>query len=679
MSVPKPGTGLRLLSFDGGGIRAVSQALMVREMAYRIEYDCQLSSPARICDYFDMICGSGFGGLLAIMCGILKMTGDQLVEEFVALCKAVFSQSFDVLQRTTVLENEVKRLIRNYSTGGEEAKMLNEDDTCKTFVCAVASQNTTHARLFRNYGSRANRSPDCAIWEAALATMAAPSLFAPIVIGKQPLVEMFVGGELGWSNPTDELTQEAARVFKDRHVSCVINIGSGHPGHLSLSQGLSELFSSMASDCERIVEDMERRFEKTPGAFWRLGVEQGLQHLAIDLSNLDSLVSHTHSYLQNTRTTRNIDILLQDIVRRPERISVEGISGKATGAPVVRRKLCPQPSQYFTGRRAMVQKLEAHFFSDGESSCHIGVLYGIGGSGKTQIGLQFIQENKIQFSDVFFIDGSDKFNLENDFKSITTEVSNQPTLDDAFLILRTSKTNWLLFIDNADDPTLDLRPYIKWPHGNILITTRNRELRVHAPKCSIQVDRLELEDAKELLLGGVIVSENPETNEAASKIVQQLGCLALAVNHARAFLAQDICTLSEYLPMYMQNRRRLLETKFVQSTDDYEHTVYTTWLISFEKLSSAAALLFELLCFMHHEAIPSRIFEDAWKSLEDAEDDAVPTTLLSFLSCLEATDSAWDTFRFRMLIKEILSFSLIEFNIVNHTFSFHPLVQQWAQ
>ena len=66
------------------------------------------------------------------MCGILKMTGDQLVEEVVALCKAVFSQDLDTGQRTAVLENEVKRLIRSYSSGGEDRKMLNEDDNCKT-------------------------------------------------------------------------------------------------------------------------------------------------------------------------------------------------------------------------------------------------------------------------------------------------------------------------------------------------------------------------------------------------------------------------------------------------------------------------------------------------------------------------------------------------------------------
>jgi hypothetical protein len=87
--------------------------------------------------------------------------------------------------------------------------------------------------------------------------------------------------------------------------------------------------------------------------------------------------------------------------------------------------------------------------------------------------------------------------------------------------------------------------------------------------------------------------------------------LALAINQARAFLATGLCALGEYLPMYMQNRKRLLEDKSIQTTDGYEHTVYTTWVISFNKLSHDAALLLEFLSHMHHESIPCRLFENA--------------------------------------------------------------------
>ncbi|KAH8834134.1 hypothetical protein DL96DRAFT_1676352 [Flagelloscypha sp. PMI_526] len=652
-ALSSPGKGLRFLSFDGGGIRVVSQALMIREIMSRVSADRQLSGPARACDYFDMICGSGFGGLLAIMCGILKMTGDELVDEFVNLCKAVFSEGLDTTQRTIVLEGEIKRLIGTYSHGGEERRMICPDDVCKVV--------------------------DCMLWEAGRATTAMLDLFSPIVIGEAPVGETFVGGDLRWNNPTEELTQEAALIFKDHYITSIINIGSGHPGHMSLSKGLADLFPRIALDCERVADDMERRFSGTPEAFWRLSVEQGLQHLAVDLSNLDALISHTRSYLQGARTTRSIDSLLHDLIHRPERIPVDGISGIAPVVlQVLCRKPCPPPTQYFTGRRADLRQLD-EYFNSGRDGCRVAVLYGIGGGGKSQTGLEFIRQSQDRFNDVFFIDASDKFTLENDLKAIASRVADKPTIEDALHLLRTTKAKWLLFLDNADDTSLDLRPYIMWSHGNVLITTRNREARVHAPDCNIWVDKLELDDAKELLLRGVAVEKNSETDMIASEIVQKLGCLALAVSQARGFLAQDICTLSEYLPIYMQNRRKLLEDRLIQTTDGYEHTVYTTWVMSFSRLSSTAAFFLELLCFIHHDSIPSRIFEDAWKVYVSEVEGAVPPRLVEFLSTFSAADSTWNVLNFRLLIKEILSFSLIEFNPVNHTFSLHPLVQQWAQ
>ncbi|KAH8834410.1 hypothetical protein DL96DRAFT_1810687 [Flagelloscypha sp. PMI_526] len=654
---------------------------MVKEIMDRVEADHQQSSPPRVCDYFDMICGSGFGGILAIMCGILEMTGDQLVHEFVNLCKAVFADGLDTIQRTTVLEQEMKTMIGKYSTGGEERRMFCKDDTCKTFVCAAAFHNTDHPRLFRNYRSRANASFNCMLWEAACATTSMLDLFKPIVIGDMNIGETFVGGGLRWNNPTDELTKEAANVFKGRRICCIINIGSGHSGHLSLSKGLADLFPRIALDCERVADDMERRFGATPEVFWRLNVEQGLQGLGVSLSSLDALASHTHSYLQSARTTRSIDALLLDLIGCPGRIPVDEISGLAPAVrPVLRRKLCPSPTQYFTGRLSELEKLDEYFSLNRQSpSCRVGVLYGIGGGGKSQMGLEFVRRSQNRFSDVFFVNASDKFTLENDLKSMVIGLSDKPTIDDALRFLRTTKEEWLLFLDNADDPSLDLRPYILWPHGNILITTRNREVRIHAPDCDIWVDKLSSDDAVELLLRGVAVDRTPGVYKIASEIVQTLGFLALAVNQARGFLAQNICTLSEYLPIYMRNHKKLLTNTSMQTTDDYEHTVYTTWTMSVNKLSSPAVRLLELLCFMHYEGIPSRIFEDAWKCSKKVNEDVIPTILVAFLSNFRAVDSTWDILRFRMVVKEIQSFSLIEFNTSNQTFSLHPLVQQWAQ
>ncbi|KAH8834483.1 hypothetical protein DL96DRAFT_1810742 [Flagelloscypha sp. PMI_526] len=678
-SAPSSGDGLRLLSFDGGGIRSITQALMVREMMHRVEEDHQLPNPPKVSDYFDMISGSGFGGLLAVMCGVFHMTGDQLVEEFVGLCKVLFSEDFDAAERTIRLEQEIGGLIAVYCSGGEERKMIGKDETCKTFVCAASSHNAGHPRLFRNYRSRTNPSPNCTVCEAIRATTALPGLFNPIAIRDGQLSESFVGGELRWNNPTDELTREAAREFTGRHVACIVSIGSGHPGHLSLSDGLVNLFPRIALDCERLADDMERRFGNTPNVFCRLSVEQGLENLAIDLSNLDALVSHTYSYLQSSRTYRDIDDLLKDLVHRPSRILVRVISGEVSAAPKGQGpRVCPPPTQYFTGRRAALGELSGHFNS-GAEECHIAVLYGIGGGGKSQLGLKFIQQNRSRFTDVYFIDASSKFTLENDLIAIASGSSDEPSLDDALHMLRTRREEWLLFFDNADDPSLNLGPYISWSHGNVIITTRNREVCIHAPKCSIWVDRLELNDATELLLRGVAAREVPDGPEIAVEIVQELGCLALAIIQARAFIAKGLCSLSEYLPLYRRNRNQLLQDESAQTTGDYRYSVYTTWAISFNKLSSNATLLLKLFSFMHHDAIPSRILESAWEVYVDQDENAVPPILANLLSSFTAFDSTWDIIRFRTLVGELQSFSLLEFNPAQLTFSLHPLVQQWAQ
>jgi hypothetical protein len=52
---------------------------------------------------------------------------------------------------------------------------------------------------------------------------------------------------------------------------------------------------------------------------------------------------------------------------------------------------CPPPSRIFHGRRVILDAMH-HFFSENIQEQHIYVLYGLGGSGKTQIALKFIKE-----------------------------------------------------------------------------------------------------------------------------------------------------------------------------------------------------------------------------------------------------------------------------------------------
>ena len=57
--------------------------------------------------------------------------------------------------------------------------------------------------------------------------------------------------------------------------------------------------------------------------------------------------------------------------------------------------LMPNPSTRFTGRTEAIAKLKTHFFTNAEDIVQkrkVFLLYGMGGIGKTQICLKFVEE-----------------------------------------------------------------------------------------------------------------------------------------------------------------------------------------------------------------------------------------------------------------------------------------------
>ncbi|KAJ7640613.1 hypothetical protein B0H17DRAFT_1275719 [Mycena rosella] len=165
----------------------------------------------------------------------------------------------------------------------------------------------------------------------------------------------------------------------------------------------------------------------------------------------------------------------------------------------------------------------------------------------------------------------------------------------------------MLLFDNADDPSIDLHRFFPpCTHGNILITSRNPGLRVYAGSHSLVSDMEEL-DAVELLLTSAGENVTSGNRVIAADIVKTLWYLPLAIIQAGAFISKS-GALDRYLDLYKDNRARLLREQPSQSHADYASTVYTTWQISFDRLSKPAKTLLQLWSFLHHEGIPRTYF-----------------------------------------------------------------------
>ena len=63
----------RILALDGGGVRGLSSLLILEKLMREIQRLNGDSEPPLPCKYFDMICGTSTGGLIAIMLGRLRM------------------------------------------------------------------------------------------------------------------------------------------------------------------------------------------------------------------------------------------------------------------------------------------------------------------------------------------------------------------------------------------------------------------------------------------------------------------------------------------------------------------------------------------------------------------------------------------------------------------------------
>ncbi|KAJ7765957.1 hypothetical protein DFH07DRAFT_359600 [Mycena maculata] len=339
---------------------------------------------------------------------------------------------------------------------------------------------------------------------------------------------------------------------------------------------------------------------------------------------------------------------------------------------------CPPPSRIFHGRQIILNKMQAYFSQD-IGKQHIFLLHGLGGAGKTQIALKFIQESS-QFSDIFMLDASTTDTLDAALKNITVTKNVGDTPQDALKWLASKHHDWLLFFDNADDPKINLNSYFpQCSHGNIVITSRNPGLCVHAGLHSLVSDMEEV-DAVELLLKSAAQETTLANMEIAAEIVKALWYLPLAIIQAGAFIAKS-GALNSYLALYSQNRARLLSEKPAQSHDDYAWTVYTTWEISFKQLSQPAATLLQLCSFLHHQGILEKMFHNAstYKFKPTGPSKEELKKPLEFLSQFLGPTGVWDSLQFMDVTTELRAYSLINFDMNSGTFSIHPLVHSWSQ
>ncbi|PVF92053.1 TPR-like protein [Serendipita vermifera] len=389
---------------------------------------------------------------------------------------------------------------------------------------------------------------------------------------------------------------------------------------------------------------------------------------------------------QALSTTEVIGMQMIGDVNHIRKVLDEQVYSKPLPSRKVNFKPRPPLVNGFVGRDDILEAMRrTHFESTvlRQNTPKITVLTGLGGSGKTQIALKFASEFEEKYTDepVYFLDASSQATLETDLKSLVHPESD--TDMDALVWLANMKRSWLVILDNADDPSLDLVKFLpRCTHGHIIITTRNRLHKLLAPKATYHVNSLSLEDSIALLLETSGYEDNEVNRQLSEKITQELGCLPLALAHAGAYILLRQC-LNTYLNTYRESHSELLGRKF-GLLHDYPHSVAATIEMSFQKLSPRVQDLLGLLSHLDARSIPRGIIETAARQRFESiilGDKLVThsetTQYIGVLQSIMLPQGVWSSLDFDDLIEECEKYSLIQSSTQDGEkfYSMHVLVQ----
>ncbi|KAH6959359.1 hypothetical protein DER45DRAFT_505018 [Fusarium avenaceum] len=308
-------------------------------------------------------------------------------------------------------------------------------------------------------------------------------------------------------------------------------------------------------------------------------------------------------------------------------------------AEVVR--VIPYPrNEDIVHRRDLIDKLD-EFLPQSTSGSYCAALWGLGGSGKTQIALDYAYRRCDTDKEccIFWVHADSEATFLADYKTIGKKLGVDEQLDGTDLLEAVcdeieGRSKWLLILDNADDLKLfrvgvtmtdesesqNLYKYVPCTsHGTVLWTSRDAHIAgtlVGASR-SIQVQSMEKDEATTLL--ATTRGDQPVLDEAGiDGLLEELQCLPLAVSQAGAYMRRMSMTAEEYLSRLKEGNSRW-EVLKVSDTDRHRrleasNSVLETWRISTERIRAESEMSYRILhviAYVDNQDIPDELIAEA--------------------------------------------------------------------
>ena len=350
------------------------------------------------------------------------------------------------------------------------------------------------------------------------------------------------------------------------------------------------------------------------------------------------------------------------------------------------------------------------------SDTRILVVQGLGGSGKSQLVLNYVREYRGDYLTIFWIEAGQKESIERDYLQIHRLLFNTTSLTrpDALSVenavmavkswLRDQTERSLVVLDSADaldddddESYINLEFFLPdAPTVDVIITTRHARAAEITTLAVVEVGEMEATEAAELFRKcaklqspqpdtstEVLRPSRPDINTEVLQIVAELGKLALAITLAGSYVAAKPrlrSNIHSYLPEYHERRKELLSVKAKRLVHRYGESILSTWETSFttvERQSAIAARLLSLLAFLNFDDIFPTLFGPFAGGIKTIEgvNKASKQRWRAYLS----PDSPPDSYAIEGAFEVLQTYSLIQWRDERGGYTMHKLVHAWGQ
>ncbi|KAG9053914.1 hypothetical protein FS842_006778 [Serendipita sp. 407] len=227
------------------------------------------------------------------------MTPTQAIESYSKLSSAIVTtvaSTVDQVQRetnTSRFKEAFDQLLRDagHDPGSLFQTRNGKSNGCKTVICVMNQANMSYCQLIRSYRSRSAPGPEYTITQVALASIASPDAYAPVLVGKGPKEAILSSALMGYANPVKQLLKEAHLHFGEAEVGTLLSLGTGkieNSKPIDTENRMQAMARQVTLDAQRSHEEVYERLKET-GIYFRLNESAHMDEGAVS-DTIDEVV-----------------------------------------------------------------------------------------------------------------------------------------------------------------------------------------------------------------------------------------------------------------------------------------------------------------------------------------------------------------------------------------------------